>query len=713
VFAATGSNVLTSAGQCARCGYQNSAEHRFCGSCGQALGAEDPAAAALEGERRWATVLFADLSGFTSHSEVTDPEEVRWMVDRLTGKIGEIVRTYGGWVDKVIGDAVMAVFGAPVAHEDDAERAVRAALELQRYATENADELAGLALRVGLDSGEVMFAPVGPRERREFTVMGDAVNTASRLQGAAPKGGVLIGERTTRACGQAIRCEAVKPVRLKGKEAPVNAWLAREAVAPPAQRPVSEGSMVGRTAELEALCAAWNRVAARLEPRLVTVLGPAGIGKTRLCRELARVAEHDGGRVIAGRSLPYGESTGYAALADVIRTVAGIYESDPRIEARQKLARRLELLPDLEQPHEVLAHLALLLGLTEEAVDDRTALFVSVQSFVEALARERSTLLVIEDIHWADRGLLDLIEWLGAHVSQGRLMVVASARADLLDSRPDWASRVPGHVQLRLDPLAADESRELALRLLRDLPDPDLAADQIMETAGGNPLFVEELTAAFAEGAADPASHLPVAIRSIIAARLDALPADERHVLLYASVVGNIFWPSVVECLAGDDARVATAVLDDLELRDLIRRQRSSRMQGEDEYAFKHGLIRDVAYATLPRAARREHHAAVAAFLEDAAGFAADSAAILAYHWRAAGDADRALEYLLAAAEQAGRGWAKEEAVALYNQALALLPDGDRRTRGIQLKRAVAWAALTHVAARDVERPGSPPTAMA
>ena len=612
------------------------------------------------------------------------------MVDRFTGQMGEIVRHYGGWVDKVIGDAVMAVYGAPVAHEDDAERAVRAALELQRCAAQNADDLAGLALRVGLDSGEVMFAPVGPSERRELTVIGDAVNTASRLQGVAPNGGVLIGEATHRSCRDAIRCEAVEPIVLKGKGAPVKAWLAREAIAAPAQRAVSDGSTVGRELELDLLFRSWERAVALQQPRLVSLFGEPGIGKTRLSRELARFAEQDGGRVVFGRSLPYGESTGYTAFTEMVRTVAGIFESDPRPKARQKLERRLEALRELEHPREVLAHMSLLAGLSEETVEDRSALFTSIRSFTEALAREQPTLFVLEDIHWADASLLDLIEWLAIHIGQARAMVLTVARPELLESRPRWAAGVTHYSGVTLEPLARDQSRELALRLLRNLPDPERAADQIERAAGGNPLFVEELTAALAEGAADPAHDLPVAIRSIVAARLDALPAEERRLLLYASVVGEVFWRSVVERLAAADTGNATPVLDHLELRDLIRKRRSSRMQGDDEYSFKHVLIRDVAYATLPRAARREHHATVAEFLEETLGFAPDSAAILAYHWREARQSERAIEYLLTAAEQAGRGWAKEEAVALYDQALGLLQDGDGRRRGVVLKRAVA-----------------------
>jgi class 3 adenylate cyclase len=649
-------------------------------------------------------VLFGDLAGFTHLSEAADPEEVRLMVDRCTSHMGEVVYRYGGWVDKVMGDALMAVFGAPIAHEDDAERAVRTALEVQRYATENAEDLAGLALRVGVDSGEVMFAPVGPNERRELTVIGDTVNTAWRLQEVAPEGGVLIGRETERACRASIRCEPVDPIAVRGKEARLPAWLVREAITSPTPEVVPSGPMLGREQEFELIRSTWERVVALRQPHLLSLLGSPGIGKTRLCRELACVVEEQGGRVVRGRSVPYGESSGYGAFAQMIRSVAEITEPDSPDEARGKLRRRVEGLIESGNPQSVLAHISVLAGFSEDAVDERSMLFTSTRDFIEALAQEQPTLFVFEDLHWANPSLLDLIESAAAHVRDVPAMFLTIARGELLDARPSWGGGIPRHTGLSLDPLPPERGRELALQLLGDVPEPETVAEQIEQAAGGNPLFVEELAAAIGEGIADPAHELPVAIRTIIAARLDALPADERRLMFDAAVAGNVFTRGVLECLAGSEHSVSQA-LEDLEFRDLIRRRRDSRTHGAAEFRFKHALIREVAYGMLPHAARRELHAAIAKYLEDTGGSAA-GAAILAHHWREAGDCERAVRYLLAAAEQAGRGWATAEAVDLYNQALELIPEDDEvLRRKVNLKRAIAYAAFTHIGdARQIRR---------
>jgi len=476
-------------------------------------------------------------------------------------------------------------------------------------------------------------------------------------------------------------------------------------IAVTAPEAVPSGPMLGRETELDWLRSAWERMVSLRQPQLVSLLGSAGVGKTRLRCELVGLVEERGGRALRGTSLPYGEKTGYGGLTQMIRGLAGILETDDPDEAREKLAGRVEELLVAEDPQSMLGHVSLLAGLSDEAVDRRSTLFASARDLVEAVAQERPTLFVFEDIHWADPTLLDLIEWLAAHVREVPAMFLTLARGELLDERPNWGGGIPRYSGLSLEPLEAEEGRELALRLLHDVPDREDAAERIEQAAGGNPLFIEELAAAMAEGTAASENELPVAIRSIVAARLDALPAEERRLILDASVVGNDFSRGMLEALGGDGSPGPEA-LEDLEFRDLIRRQQVSRMPGEEEFCFKHGLIREVAYATLPRAARRERHAVVAGFLEERARSGADTAAMLAHHWREAGDSERAVEHLLSAAEQAGRGWAKGEAVALYNEALELIPKEDEaRRRSVELKRAIDYAAFTHIDdARRVRR---------
>jgi class 3 adenylate cyclase len=645
-------------------------------------------------ERRWATVLFADLSGFTALSERTDPEEVSSMVDRCMHAMGEVVDRYGGSVDKVIGDALMAVFGAPIAHEDDPTRAVCAALEIQRRAEQDVEEFCGLCVRIGVNSGEVIFARVGPDGRRELTVMGDTVNTASRLQSAAPAAGVLVGEQTRAATGADIQYEAIAPVQAKGKTEPLQAWLARSAAATPPERPVSSAPLVGRDTELELLERAWARTSAEGYPQLVTILGAPGIGKTRLGLELAHRVEGEGGRVLRGRSLPYGERAAYWAFAQIIREACGIFASDAAAAAQSKLAARLQALLPRGDVSTTVSHLSIVARLTEETVGERDQLFASAQRFLEALAREQPTLVVLEDLQWADQALVDLVGSLALRLTDAPLLLVALARPEFLDEQPLWA-RLPRNLTVRLDALGSGNVQDLVRRLLGDESGNGSIAARVERAAGGNPLLIEELSAWLSEGGAAETDELPTNVKTMIAARLDRLPASERQVILCASVVGDVFWPGSLEAL-GAPAPL-TDLLQSLELRDLIRRMPDSRIEGQPELSFKHGLIREVAYATVPIAARRARHAEVARFIERAAGDRAAYAAILAHHWRQAGDGRQAAGYLLTAAEQAGRGWAYHEAINLCNQALELVPEEDETLRRrVRLRRAVALQEREH-----------------
>ena len=650
-----------------------------------------PQARQLAEERRWATVLFADLCGFTHFSERRDPEDVRAVADRCLGELGWIADKFGGFVARVIGDEVMAIFGAPVAHEDDAERAVRAALQMQRSMTEHAGGFGGLRLRVGINSGEMLFAPLGTGNARQFTVTGDVANTGARLQTAAPEGGVLVGEATYRATSGAVRYEAIGLLELKGRQAPVSAWLAMDAAPVPTRRPLSDAPMFGRDAELELLDRVWDRVVAERRPHLITVLGPAGIGKSRLGREFLAHVEARGGRVLVGRSLSYGESTGYGVFARQLKALAGIYETDPIPQAQEKLARAVGTVLTGRVADEVVAHLGVLSGLDAEgAVPDRPVLVYSARRFVEALAAERPSALVFEDLHWADSSLLDLLEVLASRIRGQPVLLLALARPELLDARPGWGEGLDAHVALSLDALAEADARNLAGGLLDRLGHPRAGVDQLVERAGGNPLFLEELVASVAERTSASGEEAPQTIKALIAARLDGLPPVARSTLMNAAVIGRTFWRRLLEQLGGDD-ELADA-LDLLAARGFIRRQPSSLVEGDEQFAFRHTLIRETAYATLPKAVRRDRHAAVARLLEAAtADRAGMTASLLAHHWRQAGDPVRAVRWLLTAAEDAERAWAKREAAALYGQALELIGEGEvGRRRELRLRRGMA-----------------------
>ncbi len=651
------------------------------------------------------TVMFADLSGFTALSERTDPEEIRSMVDRCMSEMSQVVDRFGGSVDKVIGDALMAVFGAPIAHEDDSERAVRAALEIQRRSCEQSDAFGGLCVSIGVNTGEVIFAPVGPHGRREFTVMGDAVNTAARLQAAAPPEAVLVGEETQAASALAITYEAVAPILAKGKETPILAWLARAAAAAPAERPVSAAPFIGRDTELELLVRTWTRASSELHPQLVTLVGPPGIGKTRLTLEFAARVESAGGRILSGRPLPYGAAASYWAFGAVIRDASGIFADDPADVATDKLAERTASLLPASEAQELARNLSILARLAEDTVDDRRFLFASAQRFLEALAREQPTLVVLEDLHWADESLLELVEGLSARLQDVPLLLLALARPEFLDARPSWA-RLPTNVTVQLQALTEAHTQDLARRLLSGAPDREALAARVEQEASGNPLFIEELAAWLSERDSVNATGLPANIKTIIAARLDQLPPGERQVILDASVIGDFFWQGTLEALASNEALghndALAEMLHALERRGLVRHSAASRIRGDQELSFKHGLVREVAYSTIPKAARRERHAVVARFLEQAAGDPSAYAAILAHHWREAGEDAKAADYLLTAADQAWRGWTPHEAVELCNQALELIPkDDEARRRRARLRRAVAATAEMH-ASRDV-----------
>ncbi|MDX6408249.1 MAG: hypothetical protein QOE13_1320 [Gaiellaceae bacterium] len=680
---------------CPSCGQENPPIAKFCLACAQPL-AEQPHG--LAEERKVVTVLFADLVGFTARAERLDPEDVRAILTPYFARVRSEIESFGGTVEKFIGDAVMAVFGAPVVHGDDPERAVRAALAMCSAVEElnRTEPELELKIRVAVNTGEALVSLGASAGQGEGVVAGDVVNTASRLQEAAPVNGILVGEETFRATRAVIRYQDAEPVVAKGKQDPVRVWRPLAASAGPGERMAGRVPMLGRTSELAVLERIWDRVVDEQRPQLVTLFGPAGIGKTRLSSEFAQRADAGGARVIKGRSLPYGEVLPYGAFAAQVKQVAKVFDTDEAGAACEKLNEAVAELMDGEA-QDVASHVAMLIGLgSEGGVGDRGTLFFSARRLVEALASHQPTVLIFEDIHWADAGMLDLLEVLASRVQDVPLLLLSLARPDLLELRPAWGGGLPGYTALRVEPLAEDHARELAAQVLQQMQKPGHESSEIGLVGEGNPLFIEELAASVAEHATAGTAELPTTIRGIVSARMDALPPGERAVLLDAAVVGKVFWSGALERMASGELALSE-LLDSLEGRDLIRREPVSRLRGDQQFTFKHDLIRDNAYATLPRPQRRKRHAQVAAFLEETTPEIAAAASALAHHWREAGEGARAAGYYVTAGDQAGRGWARAEAAAFYQEALALLPEEQsEKRREIIQRRAVALASVFH-----------------
>jgi class 3 adenylate cyclase/tetratricopeptide (TPR) repeat protein len=691
---------------CPSCGAPAPEEARFCMSCGSVLdpGATatpvaPPAADAPPEERRQVTVLFADLSGYTAVAERMDPEAVKSLVDRALRRLGEEVVRFGGTVDKYIGDNVMALFGAPVAHEDDAERAVRAALSMQAAMDEintwTAEDIA-FALRVGINTGEVLAGAVGG----DYTVTGDTVNVASRLQSVGAPGAVTVGERTARATLQAVNYEPLEPLTLKGRSEPVAAWEAIGLVtAQPGRRGfLDESPLVGRDDELGVLESVFTRINRERTPHMVTVVGEAGVGKSRLLREFERQIEGRGATLRTGRCLPYGTGIVYWALGEVVRAEAGIVDSDTSDAAWRKLCRYVAKVLPGEGPERHAAQIARSLGLdvpAEHAPPDaggpermREAFFSALRTVVEASAERQPLVIAFEDIHWADDGMLDAIEHLAQWV-RAPLLLVCLARDELFERRSAWGGGRRNATKLLLDPLSRDDSRHLVASLLgREDPGGEVVP-QVAERSGGNPLFAEEMVRRLAEEEGDGIAELPDTVQAVLAARLDALDPFERRLVQQASVVGRTFWEGSLATLAEQEGRDLGDALAGLQAKDILAPGAESSLAGERELAFKHVLIRDVAYGMLPKAVRCRKHFEVGRFIEERHGDRTDEVvALLAEHYGrsaalgAEGNVaqpelaqikERAVHFLEEAGDAAALLYANPEAISHYRHALELL----------------------------------------
>jgi len=462
-----------------------------------------------------------------------------------------------------------------------------------------------------------------------------------------------------------------------------------------ADRPSRLTPFVGRDREMALVESVWGRAVGERRPHLITVLGPPGIGKSRLTREISSLVEAGGGRVIRGRCYPYETRDAYGAFAQQVKQAAGIFDHDAPEVAREKIATlAVSLLPEQERS-DCVRSLSLMLGLgLDEHVIEQVVLFYSGRRFVERLALDQPTLFVFEDVHWADKAQLDLLEYLAFHIRDTSAVFLALARPEFLDTRPTWGGRLAAQTMLALEPLSAEDASVITSHLMGDGNGSGSAASRVVQVAEGNPLFLEELASAVSEGV-DAPDELPTTVRAAIASRIDALPPPARSVLLEASVIGKTFWRGgllALGTLKGAEVGLDEA-LDDLESRNLIRREPVSQVQGDVEFSFRHILIRDVAYSTLPRAARRERHAAVARYIEEDPEQARELAWLLAHHWREANEPARAIDYLLVAMERARAAWATDEVAELSAAALALGEDDETRKR-IRLLRGLALVSL-------------------
>jgi class 3 adenylate cyclase/tetratricopeptide (TPR) repeat protein len=648
-------------------------------------------------ERKVVTVLFADLVGFTARAEQLDPEDVRALLAPYHARLRDELERHGGTVEKFIGDAVMALFGAPLVHEDDPERAVRAAIAIRDWIRDE-DEL---QVRIAVNTGEALIR-IGSVETEEGMASGDVVNTAARLQAAAPVNGILVGETTYRATSHAIQYRDAEPVEAKGKSKPVPVW---EVVQPRARFGVDllrevKTELIGRERDLDALKDALARARGQASVQLLTLVGEPGIGKSRLVFELMQVVESQPEliRWRQGRSLPYGEGGSFWALAEMVKAEAAILETDSPEQVVEKLRAAVQaVMPDEGEAGWVEGHLRTLAGIGEEAElvpERRKEAFAAWRRFLEALAHERPLVLVFEDLHSADDSMLDFVDHLVDWASGVPILVLATARPELFERRSDWGGGKPNVTTLAVAPLTDEETQRLIAGLLERPLLPAQTQSDLLARAGGNPLYAEQFVRMLAEHGSAEALPLPETVQGIIAARLDLLSGAEKRLIQDASVVGKVFWAGAAAAIGGSEAAQAEEQLHALERKEFVQRAHDSSVAGETEYAFRHLLVRDVAYGQIPRAARAEKHRAAAGWIESLPR-ADDHAETLAHHYgralelaRAVGqETDELVGRARTALERAGdRAYllgSASAALQFYGAAIELWPAG-----------SVGWARL-------------------
>jgi len=665
-----------------------------------------------------ATLVFADLVGFTTMSQDADPEHVKRIVDTCFEALAVDVTAYGGRVDKIVGDELVAIFGAPVTHEDDAERAVRCALQMQRTLATLGDQLgAEVEMRVGVNTGEVVVGAL--RGGGDPTAMGDVVNVASRLQSAAAPGQVLVGPLTQSATLDSIRYDALGALAVKGRAEPVEAWCAVATLMPPGRRKRERTPIVGRDAELAMLRGIIDAADHRSRAHLVLVTADAGVGKSRLVGELVREAQAERAVfVVRSHCVPYGEDAWWP-IAEMIRDACAFDSEAPIEDARAAISAKVAKLTDRSVDDAGVERdtrgLLYLVGHAEEFHDvdptrARDDAFRAVGQLLKALAREHLVIFTCADLQWADEIVLELLDRLMEGLRAQPFLVFATTRPELLDT---WQPKPGRHDQtvLNLDPLDAESVATLARQLLGDDVDDDLVA-MLLERSGGNPFFVEELAALLREAGPDPRgpaldpSRLPATLRGLVAARLDGLAAAERNVLEDCAVIGPVGPVAAAKALseARHDVVDVENILARLAVRELVELE-------DEEFSFPSEVVRDVAYGTLAKAERARRHATLGDWLIEnvGAGDVAMNTERVAYHYGTVAElarelgsisglapdfASRALPVLRAAANRATEGEVWRSAARLHDQCLALLPADatDEERWHLLLSRALALA---------------------
>jgi len=707
---------------CPNCGRESPQDFTFCPACGQPL-----APAPGREVRKTVTVVFCDVTGSTAMGERLDPESLRDVQSRYFEAMRAAIERHGGTVEKYIGDAVMAVFGIPQLHEDDALRAVRAAADMREELTALNKELerdrgVTIQVRIGVNTGEVV---AGGSASDPALVTGDAVNVAARLEQGAVPGEVLIGDATHRLVRDAVDAEEASPLEAKGKAEPVRAFRllgVREVIGAIPRR--LDSPMVGRERQLSQLFQAFEAAEADSACQLFTVLGPAGVGKSRLVQEfLGGVG--DRARILQGRCLPYGEGITYFPVVEAIKHAAGLADFDLPDVVEAKVCSVLE---SDEHQELVCRHVSQLMGVAEAAAGEETSW--AIRRFFEAVARERALVLVFDDIHWGEPTFLDLIEHISDWSRGSPILLLCMARPELLDGRGGWGGGKMNAATVSLEPLSGVQAGQLIANLLGSAELPAEVAERIVETAQGNPLFVEQVLATLIDDglvvrddgrwvAAGDMSEVtvPPSIQALLASRLDRLSPEERSVLDAASIVGQEFIAGAVADLVGAEAgsRVPNDLLS-LVRKEVIRPTRST-LPGKDAFRFRHLLIRDAAYEAIPKTTRADLHERLADWIERVAGEAvAEQEEIVAYHLEQAhaylaelGPANahseaigrRAALRLAAAGRRAAARGDQPAAVSLLSRAASVGPD-----RGAER----AWS-LYHLGV-ELQEAGDEPAAL-